>query len=121
MALPSRVLGSGVNSLSTVAICGEGMDGITATGSSRSDAYQITSIYNSVDTTSAGTGVLLPATEMGATIYIANSGASTLKVYPYESTTTINGSTSATIDKDHVSIFFAVTNTIWYSINGTKT
>lgn len=64
---------------------------------------------------------MLPATEMGATIYIANSGASTLKVYPYESTTTINGSTSATIDKDHVSIFFAVTNTIWYSINGTKT
>ena len=121
MALPSRVLGSGVNSLSTVAICGDGVDGITATGSSRSDAFQITAVLNSVDTTAAGTGVRLPPTEMGSQIFIANSGASTLKVYPYEATSTLNGGSSSTIDKDHVSIFFAVTNTMWYSINGTKT
>jgi hypothetical protein len=121
MALPSRVLGSGVNSLSTVAICGEGVDGLTAAGSTRSNALQISSIYNSIDTAAAGTGVLLPPTEMGAQIFIANSGASSIKVYPYESTSTINGTTSASIDKDHVSIFFAVTNTMWYSLNGTKT
>ena len=105
----------------TVAICGDGVDGLTATGSTRSDALQLTYVYNSVDTAAAGTGVLLPPTQMGATIYIANSGASTIKVYPYEADTTVNQTTSASIPKDHTSIFFAVTNAMWYSINGTKT
>jgi hypothetical protein len=48
-------------------------------------------------------------------------GASSIKVYPYESATTINQTTSASIPKDHSSIFFAVSNAMWYSINGTKT
>ena len=105
----------------TVAICGDGVDGLTATGSTRADALQLTYVYNSVDTATAGTGVLLPPTQMGATIYIANSGARTIKVYPYEADTTVNQTTSASIDKDHTSLFFAVTNAMWYSINGTKT
>lgn len=121
MPIPSRVLGSGVSQLSTVSICGDGKDDIVATGSTRTDAKQLVSVFNSVDTVTAGTGVKLPPTEMGEVIYIANSGASTLKVYPYESTTTINQTTSANISKDHTSIFFAVSNSMWYSINGTKT
>ena len=121
MTIPSRVLGAGASSLMTVAICGDGVDGLTATGSTRANALQLNKIYNSVDTAAAGTGVLLPPTQMGATIYIANSGASTIKVYPYEAATTVNQTTSASIPKDHTSIFFAVTNAMWYSINGTKT
>jgi hypothetical protein len=121
MSIPSRVLGSGVSQLSTVSICGDGKDEITAAGSTRTDATQLVSVFNSVDTVASGTGVKLPPTEMGEVIYIANSGASTLKVYPYESTTTINQTTSASISKDHTSIFFAVSNSMWYSINGTKT
>mgnify|MGYP006281824527 CR=1 FL=1 len=35
MTIPSRVLGSGVNSMSTVAICGDGGTGLTATGTQR--------------------------------------------------------------------------------------
>lgn len=121
MTIPSRVLGAGAAQLMTVAICGDGVDGLTATGSTRSDALQLTYVYNSVDTAAAGTGVLLPPTQMGATIYIANSGASTIKVYPYEAATTVNQTTSTSIPKDHTSILFAVTNAMWYSINGTKT
>jgi hypothetical protein len=34
MAIPSRVLGSGVNSLSTVSICGDGNASVTAAGTS---------------------------------------------------------------------------------------
>jgi hypothetical protein len=105
----------------TVAICGDGVDGLTAVGSTRANALQLTHVYNSIDTATAGTGVLLPKTQMGATIFIANSGASTIKVYPYETATTVNQTTSASIPKDHTSIFFAVTNAMWYSINGTKT
>ena len=121
MSIPSRVLGSGVSQLSTVSICGDGKDDIVAAGSTRSDATQLTAVYNSVDTVTAGTGVRLPPTEMGAVIFVANSGNSSLKVYPYESTSTMNQGTSASISKDHTSIFFAVTNSLWYSINGTKT
>lgn len=121
MTIPSRVLGAGASPLSTIAICGNGKDDIVAAGSTRADATQLTHVYNSVDTVAAGTGVKLPPTEEGAVIYIANSGANTLKVYPYESTTVVNQTTSATISKDHVSIFFAVTRTMWYSVSGTKT
>ena len=104
-----------------VAICGDGVDGLTAVGSTRADALQLTKIYNSVDTAASGTGVLLPPTQMGATIYIANSGAHTIKVYPYETATTVNQTTSASIAQNHTSILFAVSNAMWYSINGTKT
>jgi len=121
MPIPSRVLGSGSSQLATVSICGDGQDDIIAAGTTRTDATQLKYVFNSVDTVASGTGVKLPPTEAGAVIYVVNSGASTLKVYPYESTTTINQSASSTISKDHTSIFFAVTKSIWYSINGTKT
>jgi hypothetical protein len=105
----------------TVAICGDGVDGLTAVGSTRADALQLTKVYNSVDTAASGTGVLLPPTQMGETIFIANSGAHTIKVYPYETATTVNQTTSASIAQNYTSIFFAVSNAMWYSINGTKT
>lgn len=121
MTIPSRVLGAGASQLSTIAICGDGKDDIVAAGTTRSDATQLVSVFNSVDTVPAGTGVKLPPTEAGEVIYIANSGANTLTVYPYEATTVINQTTSSSISKDHTSILFAVTNSMWYSINGTKT
>jgi hypothetical protein len=105
----------------TVAICGDGVDGLTAVGSTRTDALQLTRIYNSVDTAASGTGVLLPPTQMGATIFIANSGANTIKVYPYDTGSTINQTTSASIASNYSSIFFAVSATKWYSISGTRT
>jgi len=105
----------------TVAICGDGVDGLTAVGSTRANALQLTRIYNSVDTAASGTGVLLPPTQMGATIFIANSGANTIKVYPYDTGSTINQTTSASIVSNYSSIFFAVSATKWYSISGTRT
>ena len=120
MTLPSRVLGSGLSQLSTVAICGDGMDDIVAAGTSAGDATQLTHIYNSIDTAPAGSGVKLPTSEMGAVIVVANSGAHSLKVYP-QNGNTINQTTSAVIAKDHTTLFFAVSNTQWYSLNGTRT
>lgn len=105
----------------TVAICGDGVDGLTAVGSTRADALQLTRIYNSVDTAASGTGVLLPPTQMGETIFIANSGANTIKVYPYDTGSTINQTTFASIASNYSSIFFAVSATKWYSLSGTRT
>jgi hypothetical protein len=120
MTLPSRVLGSGVSQLSTVAICGDGQDDIVAAGTSAGNATQLVAIFNSIDTSTAGSGVKLPPTEMGAVIMVANSGAHSVTVYP-QTGSSINQVSSASIAKDHSSLFFAVTNTQWYSMNGTRT
>ena len=120
MTLPSRVLGSGISQLSTVSICGDGTNGITAAGTSTGNATQLTYIYNSIDTTAVGSGVKLPTCEMGATVFVANSGSHTVTVYP-QNGNTINQTTSAVIAKDHTTLFFAVSNTQWYSLNGTRT
>jgi hypothetical protein len=57
---------------------------------------------------------------MGAVIYIANSGAHALTVYAHEASTTINQNPSASVARDHVSIFFAVANNKWYGVAGAK-
>lgn len=119
MALPSRVLGSGVNSLATVSICGDGKNDITAAGTSAGDATQLMAIYNSVDTTPPSSGVKLMKCEMGATVVIINSGAHTLTVYPYDADT-INGTTSASVPQNHSTMFFAISNSRWYSLNGER-
>lgn len=119
MTIPSRVLGSGISQLSTVSICGDGVDDIVAAGTSAGDATQIKYVYNSIDTTVPGSGVKLPTTEMGAVIFIANSGAHTVTVYP-PTGSTINQTTSSSIAQNHTSLFFAVSNTQWYSMNGTR-
>ena len=121
MSIPSRVLGSGISQLSTVSICGDGTSGVTAAGTSAGDALQITYVYTNVTSAAAGTGVKLPPTEMGEVIYVTNSGANTLKVYPYNTSSTINGTTSASVAANYTSIFYAVSNTKWYSMTGART
>ena len=122
MSLPSRVFGAGVNGLACIAICGDGLDSLTATGSTRADALQLVSVVNSISTAAASTGVLLPACEMGASVVVANGGASTVSVYPFESSgVTINGSSSGTIPTAKTTIFFGVSNTGWITLQGSKT
>ncbi len=90
MAIPSRVLGSGVSQLSTVSICGDGNASVVAAGTSAGNATVITYVYNNVTTVAAGAGVRLPPTEMGETIIVRNGGANPLLVYPYDSGSSIN-------------------------------
>lgn len=118
MTIPSRVLGSGVNSLSTVAICGDGGTGLSAAGTTSTDATQLVKVYNNLTTVASGTGVKLPPTEEGEVIYITNSGANSLKVYPYEAATTIDGGVPATINIGCSALFFAVSNSAWQGLQG---
>ena len=117
MPIPSRVLGSGVNSLSTVSICGDGVSGLTATGTTAADALQLTYVYNYVTTVAASTGVKLATTENGELIVVANGGANTLKVYP-QTGSTIDGAASKSISASKSGIFVAVSLTAWISILG---
>ena len=118
MAIPSRVLGSGINSLSTVSICGDGNSSASAAGTSAGNATAITFVYNNITTVASGAGVKLPPTEMGELIWITNSGANALTVYPYEATSTINATTAATINKNCAAAFFAISNSAWEELQG---
>lgn len=121
MAIPSRVLGSGVNSLSTVSICGDGNGAVTAAGTSAGDATALTYVYNNITTTGSGAGVKLPPTEMGETITIVNSGANVLTIYPYDTNSTINGAASLELLAGGSALLSATSNTAWVSLEGYKT
>jgi hypothetical protein len=82
--IPSRVLGSGINTLSTVSICGDGAGAVTAAGTSAGNATELTHVYNNVSTVGAGEGVKLPPTEDGRNHYVRNGGSNPLTVYPYD-------------------------------------
>lgn len=118
MAIPSRVLGSGINSLSTVSICGDGNGAVTAAGTSAGNATAVTYVYNNVTTVASGAGVKLPPTEMGETIIIRNGGANPLLVYPYDANSTINSVGSGLINTGCSALFFAVSNTVWEELQG---
>jgi hypothetical protein len=118
MAIPSRVLNSGVTQLSTVSICGDGNASVTAAGTSAGDATTLTYVYNNVTTVGAGAGVKLPPTEMGETIIVKNTSANPLTVYPYNTSSSINNVGFGTINPDCSAMFFAVSNTLWEELQG---
>ena len=118
MAIPSRVLGSGISQLSTVSICGDGTASLTATGTSAGDATQLTYVYNNVTTVGSGAGVKLPQAEMGETIIVRNGGANPLTVYPYSASNTINNAGFGTINTECSAMFYAVSNTLWEELQG---
>jgi hypothetical protein len=121
MAIPSRVLGSGVNSLTTLCICGDGNGSVSAAGTSAGNATAITFVYNNVTTTGANAGVKLPQTEQGETIQIVNSGANVLTIYPYDTNSTINGAASLELLAGGSALLSATSNTTWVSLEGYKT
>jgi hypothetical protein len=118
VAIPSRVLGSGINSLSTVSICGDGASAVTAAGTSAGNATELTHVYNNVSTVGLGEGVKLPPTEMGETIIVRNGGANRLTVYPYDAGSTINNAGTGLINIGSSALFFAVSNTVWEELQG---
>ena len=78
MAIPSRVLASGNSPLSTTSICGDGATALVAVGSTIADALQLSAVWNTITTSSSGTGVILPPTEVGAMIGIRNDSGQTV-------------------------------------------
>lgn len=118
MTFPSRVLAAGNSSLSTGAICGGGTIGLVAVGTNQATALQLTTTANAITTSSASTGVKLPATEQGGEVWIRNDSGQTITVYPFETSgTTFNAAASSvTIATAKTAVFRAVTSTYWLSI-----
>ena len=118
MPIPSRVQAAGNSGLATTQICGDGATGLTATGSSASDALQLSAVWNTVGTTAASTGVKLPPTEVGAMVCVYNGGASTLTVYPATGSTINAGAASLSVTATTRVLFIATSATTWISIAG---
>lgn len=112
MTFPSRLVsGAKMPPLQANEVIGNTATGLTAAGSSSTDALQLSASVNTVATTGASTGVKLPACEAGAMVVVNNMGASTLTVYPATGNT-VDGTTSAAIATSRAAVFFG-TGTDW--------
>lgn len=92
--------------------------GLTATGTTQSDAYAIVYAVNEFTTVASGTGAVLPSSQTGMTVTIFNGGANPLKVYPH-SGAKINGlsTNAATLLAANTSIALTcVSTTRWIGL-----
>lgn len=90
---------------------------LTAAGTVRADALQLTASYNRLTTVATGTGVILPSSNVGARIVIFNSGANAVKVYAQGSETIdgIAGSTGVTLTNALRCEFICIADQTWIS------
>lgn len=118
MSVPSRVLSSGNSPLATVAICGDGTTGLVAVGSTQATALQLSAVMNTITTSSASTGVLLPKCENGSHIFIYNLSGQTIQIYTNEATgVTMNaavaGATGVALGNTKTAICMGTSSTTW--------
>jgi hypothetical protein len=116
MAIPSRILSAGNSPLATVSIAGDGATGLVAVGSTAADALQLSAVWNTITTSSSGTGVKLPPTEVGAMVGIRNDSGQTVTVYPATSSTINAAAASVTLATAKTMILFATSATTWASV-----
>jgi hypothetical protein len=116
MSIPSRVLAAGNAPLSTLNICGDGATGLVATGSTIADALQLSAVWNTVTTSSASTGLILPPTEAGNMVGIRNDSGQTIVIYPPSGSTINAAASSVTLANGKTMICFAPSATTWASV-----
>lgn len=91
----------------------------TATGSSQTDAYQLTTAITQFTTTASSTGAKLPDATPGAVTIVANHGANALALYPgtldkINNGTATTGSISVAANKSAFCICIDATN--WLAV-----
>lgn len=116
MAIPSRVMASGNPPLATTSICGDGATGLVATGTTIADALQLSAVWNTITTSSASTGVILPPTEAGAMVGIRNDSGQTITVYPKAGSTINAGASTLSVATAKTVLLFAPSATTWASV-----
>lgn len=120
MAIPSRLTGSGIAALAATNICGDVSSAVTAAGTTNADAARLNSAINDVTTVAAGAGVLLPPIEPGAAVFVRNTSAEALLVYPGTTGAQINALTATTggfsVAAGGNALFVAVSATKWAAI-----
>ena len=118
MSFPSRIQGSGNSGLSATNIVGDTATGLVAVGSTAATALQLSAVHNAITTSAVSTGVRLPPTEAGAMVTVRNDSGQTISIYPYNTNSTINGTTSVTVVTAKTILLIATSATTWVSLTG---
>ena len=95
--------------------------GITANGSTQTQATVLTTEINIVSTVTSGTGVRLPTAVAGTVVYITNTSANSVVVYPQTSGQINNLGTNIgfTQGANATLQFIAPTTSRWYTVGAT--
>jgi hypothetical protein len=90
---------------------------LTATGTDRATALQLSAQINNVTTAAASTGVILPVGVVGMIIVVFNAGANATQVYASASETidTVAGSTGVPLTNAKRAMFMFVAANTWIS------
>lgn len=90
MALARNIMRGGYSAGMAKAVNGAIATGLTAAGTTISDALDLNADTNVISTCASGAGVQVPACEVGDSVEIYNGGANACKVYPDSSTVQFN-------------------------------
>ena len=90
MALASNIMKGGWSAGNAKAVNGAVATGLTAAGTTLATALALKADTNILGTVSSGTGVSVPACEIGDSLEVYNGGANALKVYPDSSSVQFN-------------------------------
>ena len=108
MARAANIMKGGWSAGNAKAVNGAIATGLTATGTTLGTALALVADTCVLGTVSSGTGVSLPATEIGDSVEIYNGGANAVTVYPDASGVQINGLVAG-------NGFLLATNTMCYA------
>lgn len=103
----------------STAVCQSVATGLTAAGTTISDALQLTAVVNNVTTAAASTGVKLFETlntSTGFMVYVRNGGANAINVFPPNGSGTINGGSAGaavSVASGAHAVFFKVAANTW--------
>lgn len=90
---------------------------LTATGTTITDALQLTGFYSNVGTVALNTGVKLPQQwPIGVSGYVYNGGANVLRLYPPNTSSTLLGQSAGahvTIAAGAANLIIKTTNFAW--------
>ena len=89
-ALARDISRGGVSAGTSQAINGAIATGLTAAGTSISDALDLNATNNYIATCASGAGVQLPSMQLGDEVWVYNGGANQCLVYPDQTTVAIN-------------------------------
>lgn len=94
MALAINVMKGGTPAGAAKAMNGSIATGLTAAGTTISDALDLVADTNLISTCASGAGVQVPSCEIGDSVEIYNGGANACKIYPDTSSVQFNSLTA---------------------------
>lgn len=115
MPFIEHLMGLGVGPNQASATAGGGVTGLVATGSTATDALQLSTSWNAITTSSGSTGVILPNAS-GGFCGIWNKSGQTITVYPGTGKTINNAAASVTLADAKAMLFFQTSATTWASV-----